>query len=177
MPVAYEEACASCHGTDALGVVDKGPGIRRATREMTEYLTRAGDANETLNEQGEVVGDPLEMDAFPSAEVSDADIDEIVAWLQAFPPRESGAELFADHCAYCHGDDGRGGDLQYSTAYHSAPFVRQDLAGFTNYVRAGHTSEDGVTIEPSERRKYMPPFHAVLTTAQIKLIFEWTETR
>jgi len=175
IPAAYKSACKDCHGLDALGVVDKGPQIRRATREMIEYLTRAGDANETLNEQGDVVGDPLEMDAFASDEVSAADLDEIVAWLQAFPPSSTGAELFADHCAFCHGADGRGGDSEYATAYHSAPFVRQDLLGFTNYVKAGHTREDGVVIEPSERRKYMPPFFAVLTDEQIELIYEWSE--
>jgi mono/diheme cytochrome c family protein len=173
-PLAYQY-CVDCHGETAEGVPGEGPNIQRATWEMTQYLVRAGDDNETLTAEGLVVGDPEDMMAFDETIVTDEELLELVAWLQDFPAGTTGAELFAQHCSFCHGDDGRGGDLEYATAYHSAPFVRLDLAGFTDYVKSGHTSENGVEIEPSERRKYMPPFDSLLTDAEIALLYAWTQ--
>ena len=144
---------------------------------MVSYLVRAGDANETVNNQTQVVGDPREMDAFATGEVSDANLQLIIGWLQGFPQPTAGVDLFTRNCSFCHGSTGKGGTTEYASPYHSAPFDRQDLASFTAYVKAGHTSEAGSTIDPSDRRTYMPPFAGVLTDAEIGLIFEWASAQ
>jgi mono/diheme cytochrome c family protein len=176
-PAAYVAHCVSCHGDSAQGVTLSGPAIQRATREMTEYLVRNGDQNATVNGQNQIVGDPRTMTAFTAAMVSDAQIDEIVTWLQSFPAAATGAELFAQHCSFCHGVSGKGGATEYASAFHSAPFPTQTLASFTTYVKAGHTSENGLTVAPSQRRKYMPPFATLLTDNQLSLMFTWAKAQ
>jgi mono/diheme cytochrome c family protein len=108
----------------------------------------------------------------------DAELIAIREWLKDFPQPTTGAALFADYCAHCHGDDARGGGTAtngvvtaYATAYHSAPFCRQSgagEAGFTSYVKSGNGEP------PSERRKYMPGFAGTLTDSEIALLWEFT---
>jgi mono/diheme cytochrome c family protein len=127
--------------------------------------------------QGQVVGDPNTMAAYDTMLVTDADVTGITAWLQAMPAATTGQALFTQHCSFCHGANGKGGATEYATAFHSAPFVRQTQATFRAYVKAGHTSENGVTIAPSDRRGYMPPFANLLTDAQLDLIFAWAQAQ
>ena len=172
----FSLACGDCHGQNAEGTVD-GPQIVNATAEMVNYLVRYGDANETVNNMGQVVGDPNEMLVIPATIVTDADLAEIVTWLQSFPRPTTGAELFAQNCAYCHGADGKGGETQYASAFHSAPFSNLNVTSFTTFVEQGHTSEGGQPIGPEERREYMPPFAGVLTTEEIALIYTWASAQ
>jgi mono/diheme cytochrome c family protein len=116
--------------------------------------------------------DPLDPSIF-----ADQDMEDTMTWLATLPRPTTGAELFSRYCSFCHGASGKGGDTEYATAYHSAPFSRQDLTSFTAYVQAGHVMESGTAIAPSERRKYMPPFASVLSASEISLIFSWAKAQ
>ena len=109
----YADNCSACHGTDGRG----GVGVPLALPSFLSsvdklYLTRTI----RLGRPGRV------MPAF--ARLSDAEVDAIVAhlrsWsLQKLPAAQSraplrgnpsrGAQLFAAHCAACHGEHGEGG--------------------------------------------------------------------
>lgn len=179
----FEEKCMSCHGADGSGVAGKGPEIWHPNPEVARYLVRSGDDNTTLNGKGEIVGPKEKMTATPSTELSNMELNDILAWLSAKPKPTTGAELFADHCAYCHGASGKGGDTEYVSPYHSAPFSQSGnvptSAAFLQYVRKGHVVDDeGKTIQPSQRREFMPPFPPeMLTDAELQLIETWARAQ
>jgi mono/diheme cytochrome c family protein len=179
----YSMACARCHGVNAEGVEDNegatghGPPIVRATHEILTWIVRAGDQNETMNNMGMVVGDPAEMDAFGADILPDSEVAIIEEFLHSFPKPTTGAALFAENCAYCHGDDGKGGETEYASAFHSAPFMSKNLSTFTTFVQQGHTTEGAMSIGPEDRREYMPPFQDVLTPEEISLIWDWASAQ
>ena len=179
----YSMACARCHGENAEGVEDNegatghGPPIVRATHEILTWIVRNGDENETLNNMGQVVGDPGKMDTFTAEMLPDSEVAIIEEFLHSFPKPTTGAGLFAENCAYCHGANGKGGEQEYASAFHSAPFAMLDLAKFTTAVQQGHTTEGGQPIGPEDRREYMPPFQNVLSTEEISLIWDWASAQ
>jgi len=126
---------------------------------------------------GMVVGDPGEMDAFTAEMLPDSEVAIIEEFLHSFPKPTTGQALFAENCAYCHGDDGKGGETEYASAFHSAPFASKNLSTFTTTVQQGHTTEGGQPIGPEDRREYMPPFQNVLSTEEISLIWDWASAQ
>ncbi|MBX7079625.1 MAG: c-type cytochrome [Nannocystaceae bacterium] len=177
----YAMQCSPCHGDEGEGVVDgptPGPEIRHADPVLAHYLVRAGDTNATVNAAGAPVGHPSMMTAFDAQTVSDEQLDEILAWLDGFPKPQTGAELFADYCGFCHGD-GNGGDDDYATPYHNIPFTTSGasdtLPEFIARVRSGHVVDDrGVAVGPDERRSYMPAFDAtILSDEELALMEQW----
>jgi mono/diheme cytochrome c family protein len=92
----YVEHCASCHGTDALGV--GGRPRLRCNRDVAEAVRmgREGATPETT------------MPPFPR--LTDADIGLVQGFLDGLcpPATATGADLFAGNCATCHGSDARG---------------------------------------------------------------------
>lgn len=84
--------CASCHGPDATGLAGR-PDI---------HCNRA--IHDTVRNGR--VGTIGVMPAF--ANLSDADIAAIQAFLNNLCPAASGADLYASTCAVCHGADARG---------------------------------------------------------------------
>lgn len=173
--------CATCHGSVGQGVAGLGPELQHPEPEHMRWVVRNGGSWTTSNGMSPRLTQYMNsvMLAYDTNTLSDADLDAIIAWLDEPPHPTSGAELFADFCANCHGADGRGGGMAvngfvdaYATSFHSAPFCRQgagDEAGFTAFVNAGSTAEP-----PSERRKYMPAFAGVLTAGEISAIWDWT---
>jgi mono/diheme cytochrome c family protein len=92
----YLDNCASCHGTDTLGV--GGRPLLRCNRDVAESVRmgRDGPTPETT------------MPPFPA--LTDADIALIQGYLDGLCPATTatGADLFAGNCAFCHGSDARG---------------------------------------------------------------------
>ncbi|MEZ4449594.1 MAG: c-type cytochrome [Nannocystaceae bacterium] len=176
--VVYQDLCAPCHGVDGEGVAPAGPEIRHVHPLMAAYMVRNGDANTTLNKNNMLVGHPGTMPAFTTEDVSDAVLDEIVAWLQTFPQEVGGQALFADHCSFCHGLQG-GTDVEYASAYHNMPFLTSGasdtLPKFIAKVRSGHVVDDMMQpVPPSKRRAYMPPFGPeIVTDAQLTEMEAW----
>jgi mono/diheme cytochrome c family protein len=160
--------CGNCHGEEGEGIVDRGPEIRHPNRELFDFMVREGDAMPLA-----AYRDP--MDPVTTAMISDTILNDIYTWLNGFPKPTTGAELFADYCSYCHGPEGRGGNVQgYAKESHSAPFEKQG-AEFLAAVRSGHiVSGGGGSVDVSNRTEWMPPFPAtVLTDAEIGLIEAW----
>jgi cytochrome c oxidase cbb3-type subunit 3 len=108
----YQRHCAACHGSDGGG----GVGM---PLNLPDFLAVASDdyLRKTLRygRPGRV------MPAFPSLTVnqSDAIIQTIRGWSDAPAPEYDaeplkgdairGKQLFTEHCATCHGDNGQGG--------------------------------------------------------------------
>lgn len=171
-------SCNACHGDQGQGTV-LGPEIQHPMADHFEEIVANGTGTHVLDTyQGQSA-----MIAYGNI-LSKPERDSIRDWLAAFPQPTTGAALFADYCAHCHGDDARGGAKvsdgppivveAYATAYHSAPFINLDRNGEIAYVRAGHTQENSTPIEPAERRGYMPAFpSSVISDQELTLILDW----
>jgi mono/diheme cytochrome c family protein len=176
--MVYQANCMPCHGDTGQGIEPLGPEIRHVHPLMAAYLVRNGDNNTTMNAKKMLVGHPGVMPAFTTDQVSDAVLQEIVAWLQEFPQPVDGKALFVDHCAFCHGTKG-GTDIEYASAFHNLPFKTSGdsdtLPEFIARVRSGHVVDAMmVPVLPSKRRAYMPPFGPeMLTDAEITLMEAW----
>lgn len=114
---AFAEHCAACHG-------EGGEGLPGVAPNLTDGLWTWGGAQveiETVIAHGVRNGDPFALDARMPAFGADGllyddEIDAIVAAIVQASGREAdagaaatGAELYLDHCATCHGDDMQGG--------------------------------------------------------------------
>lgn len=165
--------CNGCHGDDAQGTA-LGPELRHPMDSHFEEIVANGPGTHVLEAY---VGQST-MPAYGGT-LSKSERDLIRDWLQSFPNPTTGAALFADYCAHCHGDDGLGGAKvsdgppivlsAYATPYHSAPFTHLDRAGEIAYVRAGHTG-----VAASDRRAYMPAFSTtVLSDNELNLLLDW----
>jgi mono/diheme cytochrome c family protein len=82
------------------------------------------------------------------------------------PPKPTtGAALFKDFCANCHGADGKGGVTMRNIT--SAP--ANTAAMYLSNVRGGHHPG-----EFGNRREFMPKWTAAqLTDAEVRLIFNF----
>jgi mono/diheme cytochrome c family protein len=121
----YGTFCSACHGDSAGGLDWSG------RSQWVPALVGGGHASlagRRLLRETIVHGRPLRgMPAWRAdgGGLSEQEIDRIVDWLwsqQPAPPTlaevttesgdvERGRQLFAAHCAACHGDEGRGGDF------------------------------------------------------------------
>jgi cytochrome c oxidase cbb3-type subunit 3 len=108
----YERNCAACHGSDG----DGGVGVPLS---LESFLSSVPDQylQRTIRHgrPGRV------MPAFPN--LSDAQVDALVAYMRAWSDKpyvqpekvtisgdaEHGKQIFASHCAQCHGESGTGG--------------------------------------------------------------------
>lgn len=183
-PAAWVTYCEECHGPSGQGIATKGGDVQHphsdttASLDLMTSLVRVGDNNTTLTGTGGIVG-PLEtMKSFTPAQVSNADIAAIATWLRAMPRPTTGAALFQDFCAYCHGVNGQGGNqpdgtVAYASAYHSPPFVGNPtppntLTKFRTLIR------NGVGTDPTMRKKFMLRYSvSELSDAEIALIAGW----
>jgi len=156
--------CQTCHGTSGEGVEFLGPEIRHPNFNHATYVIRNGDVNLRAGFTGAML-------AYPESAVSEEELLGILTWLNDFPKPTTGARLFADYCANCHGADGRGGPDEYASEQHSAPFIRRG-DDFLSFVRQGARPD-----EPEARNEHMPAFSTtVLTDAEIRLIEAWLPT-
>jgi mono/diheme cytochrome c family protein len=99
------------------------------------------------------------MPAFSSQQVSDQQLQEILAWLGGRPDPTTGVGLFNRYCANCHGSNAAGG------------VVDQDIRGETlnNVIEAARDGFGGQNYTP--RDKFMPgrPVQE-LSDAELQLI-------
>ena len=111
----FRAQCSQCHGAGAAGGIGypnliDDDWLWGGALEEIAYTVRHGIRNET---------DPnahwSQMPAFGDL-LSEEEILELVAYVQTLPEsggaEGSGARLFADNCASCHGDDGMGDRFQ-----------------------------------------------------------------
>jgi mono/diheme cytochrome c family protein len=104
------------------------------------------------------------MPAFSLQQVSDQQLQEVLAWLGGRPDPTTGAGLFDRYCANCHGSDATGG------------VVGQDIAGETlnNVIEA---ARDGFGRQNyAVRDKFMPGRSTQeLSDAELQLITDYLQ--
>lgn len=100
----YADHCAACHGAGGEG--GAGPSLQALTATAEELTTLVGDG------RGSMPGFASDLTADEVAAVVDFVETEFggqeAPTTTAAVPQFSGAEMFADHCARCHGTDGSG---------------------------------------------------------------------
>lgn len=98
----FLSVCAACHGPDGEGT-PLGYAIQHPVRDYSTWVVRNGRpaGNEEL--PGSV------MAAYEPGTLSDAMLEEIWDYLDAYPQPTTGEALFMDYCRNCHGEDALGG--------------------------------------------------------------------
>lgn len=148
--------CVPCHGSDGTGVADKGPDIQHPVVDFSTWVIRNGRMHPDYLEA---------MPQFTTALLSDANLQIILTFLAAFPKPTTGAGLYRDYCANCHGADAMGGVTM-------RPIATEPMTAFTTNVRSGHHPG-----EFSNRRDFMPSWTAAqLSDADIRLIFMYVDS-
>lgn len=184
--VYMNAGCAACHGADGQGTT-LGPELQHPDRDHFTWIVRNGVNTPKLEEFKNSV-----MIAYGTQVLTDNELDLVVEWLQSLPQPTTGAALFADYCAGCHGDDGRGG-LKISdgppvtlAAYVKNSILLPDIATndpntFDMFIRQGYEVDtNNVVVQISDRRRYMNAFPANpsngephLTDGEMDLIRTW----
>ena len=145
--------CMPCHGSDGTGVAGKGPDIQHPVVDYSTWVIRNGRVHPDF---------PEAMPKFTTDLLSDADLQSILTFLASFPKPTTGAGLFRDYCANCHGADAMGGVTM-------RPIATEPMSAFPMNVRSGHHPG-----EFSNRRDFMPKWTAAqLSDAEIQLIFTY----
>lgn len=147
------QSCAHCHGDDALGS-DDGPEVRHPNADYVRWIVREGRMDHPDFPEG--------MPPVPDECLTDAMIEEIITFLNSFPQPTTGAELYADYCANCHGADGEGG------------VTGVGLDGELHHNADIAVSGNDTTNYPS-RESYMPGQGDKLTAAEIQLITDYLQ--
>lgn len=101
----FDAYCAGCHGADGRG----GKGVTDLTRGHFNYGDSADAIRATIRD-----GRHSEMPSL-GREYGEVEIGQLVAYVRSLPENgalsdyeERGRAMFAERCAACHGDDGRG---------------------------------------------------------------------
>jgi mono/diheme cytochrome c family protein len=181
-PAAYQAHCAVCHGMNAEGtdLVSGGPELQHVNGALLTYFARHGDDNTFEDMPAGVfpvqtqIGDQRTMTAFSTTAVTNAELEAIRVWSDALPRATDGQALYVDFCAYCHGPtvpNAVNDPVNHPRgAYYAKPGITMadlDWASFATHVRSGVNP----TLDPSHRRRYMPPFDTVLLPdAELSLI-------
>lgn len=149
----FLSVCAPCHGQEGEGTA-LGYALQHPVRDYSTWVVRNGrpPGNEELPGSA--------MAAYAEATVSDAQLEEIWDYLDAFPQPTTGQALYFDYCRNCHGEDAAGGVTGVN--------LRDEIEGFADVLENVREGEDA----PYEMRSlYMPGFAAtVLTDAEVQLI-------
>lgn len=128
----YMQLCASCHGPSGEGST-LGYELRHPRREYSRWVVRNGRTGAELA--------PTVMAPFGEDLLSDAELDRIFDYLDAFPAETTGEGLYLDHCRACHGVDAAGGESQKDIRFelHEAlEKVRQGEGGTDYGARTGY---------------------------------------
>lgn len=145
----FQDTCARCHGPDARGTSD-GPQILSAVAGYATYVVRNGRAAE--------MGFPTGMDAIDAAELPDADLGLILAWLDSADKPTTGPDLYNRYCQNCHGADGRTGRVGKN--------IVREAGELSQIVRAGHGGH-----YYAYRTSYMPSWTATeISDADLALL-------
>lgn len=186
--------CAMCHGTRGAqaslppqGYLGGGniPGLgwyappldaaqleRYSTQDLADYL-RAGNSvhGAAYGPMAEVVYNSLRY-------ATDADALAMATFLKSVPPHAplpavpaaqrgdtgDGASLYKQHCADCHGDDGRGDELAYPPLVDSVAVTAPDAGNAVRLILYGAIAP---TTPLHPRPHSMPPFVNTLTSTEI----------
>ncbi len=157
-PAKYGAAgCGSCHMTKAQGFPQIAPETRHLPPAFAAFVIRNGRKDSK--------GMPTSMVAFPATAtapavaVSDAEIMEIVTWLNGAAKPTTPEGLYKDFCGNCHGPMGASGG--------SVGVKLQGVAAAAvdSVVRAGKGTD------MANRTAYMPAFDTnLLTEAELGMI-------
>lgn len=96
----YDANCKQCHLDQGVGSA-LGPAIVHPVREYSTWVVRNG--------RPLIAPWTKAMEKFGSDKLSDAQLSLIWDYLDEPPQPTTGAALFGDYCANCHGADGKGG--------------------------------------------------------------------
>jgi mono/diheme cytochrome c family protein len=153
----YAGRCASCHGAEAQGT-SAGYELRHPSRPYATWVIRAGRPGDEFPSSY--------MPGWGDQHLDELQLEELFDWLDAFERPTTGAGLYADFCANCHGPDAAGGvsrsDIRGRDLERIIPPVREGLGG------------DGYGV----RRSFMPATSAdALSDAELEAIAAWLATR
>jgi mono/diheme cytochrome c family protein len=144
----YELNCKACHGEQGAGT-QLAPETQHPVRDYTTWVTRNGRAMTTFAKP---------MEKFGTDKLSDAQLNLIWDYLDLPPQPTTGATLFGDYCANCHGADGKGGPTTRPLAGEGKNVLK--------LVREGHNIG-----QYAMRHDSMPKFSTTrITDAELNLI-------
>jgi mono/diheme cytochrome c family protein len=151
-PAKWGGNCSACHGQQGQGTSSIGPEVRHIPVDFATSVIRNGrkDAN----------GGFTAMSAFKAEAITDAELTELITWLNSGPKPTTGASLYKDFCGNCHGPSMASGG---STGV-------KILAGISGATVDGAV-RNGVGTDVGQRTSYMPKFDTtLLTDAELALI-------
>ena len=162
----FEDNCSLCHGRDARG----GPGFPNlrdgdwlwgGAPEEIAYTMRVGINTEHPETHFGIMPAFGRDGILDRAEIA-AVTDHILALAEGHAnPGSVGAQVFADNCAACHGDDGGGGLLNGAPALADGNWIYgSDRATVMASVRNG-------------RKGVMPAWEGRLSTAEVNMLAAW----
>tara|TARA_R110002033_G_scaffold138558_1_gene177556 strand:- start:1274 stop:3610 length:2337 start_codon:yes stop_codon:yes gene_type:complete len=154
-PAAWTESCASCHGTENQGVDGDG-----APLFSTFELANVRDGISKTNDDGVTT---IPMPAFATGTISDAELDEIRAWLPVGTPAVWTDFLYEDPSGYDNPFDKENG-LWACKDCHGAnneglPGDGPRLTAASNFNRIGQGQMTGITlteVEIAELKAWIP---------------------
>ena len=104
------------------------------------------------------------MPSYDELTITDEQLNAIWDYLDSPPKPTTGEAMYADYCASCHGEDGKGGVVGVS-ANHSEP-------GFTFHVQQGFTDAPF-----GDRAGYMPAYDSSwLSTAELATMKQYLDS-
>ena len=153
----FEVRCAGCHGFDAAGT-GRGYGIRLPVQAYAAYVVRNGRPGLTF---------PGAMPEYSESILSNAQLADLLGYLNSFPKPTTGQEIYNTYCSNCHGLDGQGGVVG-SNIWES----RDEFSKFQERIRDG---EGGNNY--GDRTGYMPAWaEQQISDAEIQLILDYLNT-
>jgi mono/diheme cytochrome c family protein len=151
----YEANCKLCHGDVGAGT-GLSPAIDHPVREYATWVVRNG--------RPLIAPWPKPMEKFGTDKLSDAQLNLIWDYLDQPPQPTTGAALYADYCANCHGADGKGGPTTRPLANEGKNVLK--------LVREGHNIG-----KYAMRHDSMPQFSTTrITDAELNLILAHVNT-
>jgi mono/diheme cytochrome c family protein len=152
----YEVNCMVCHLEQGKGNPVLGPEIVHPVREYANWVVRNGRAL--------MAPWPKAMEKFGTDKLSDAQLTLIWDYLDQPPQPTTGAALFGDYCANCHGADGKGGPTTRPLAGEGKEVLK--------LVREGHNIG-----KYAMRHDSMPKFETMrITDPELNLILAHVNT-
>jgi mono/diheme cytochrome c family protein len=153
-PAAFTSlVCSSCHKDVGQGNSILGPEIRHIDATYATWVVRTGRGNMAPYVRTEAEKTPM-----AGGVVTDAELTEIITWLNGQPKPTTPDGLYRDFCGNCHGPNGTGGAVPTAIKGLS-------LGLFDAYVRGGSGAD------PAMRNGFMPKFDDTkLTAAELQQI-------
>jgi mono/diheme cytochrome c family protein len=150
----FEESCAVCHGIQGDGA-QFGPELHHPVRDYARWVVRNGRAQTSYVKPMEKLG---------PEKISDAQLELVFDYLSTPPQPTTGAALFADYCANCHGADARGGPTMRD--------LLNEVDKIDDLVRGGKNAG-----QFQLRRDYMPKFGGdVLSDEELLAITQYVDS-